>query len=412
MEKFSKIIVLTIIGLSAAGALYVCCSHTLSHRSRTAEIDIPSKPSLPEVRRARLVFAGDLMQHTPQLTAARTPEGDFDFNASFDWVRERFRAADAAIVNLETTLSESGPYTGYPCFRSPAALAEALDSLGVDITVLANNHCCDGGSKGIRTTIRELDRHGIEHTGVFLDSSDFRARHPLRFEAGGIRFALLNYTYGTNGLPVPSGLSVNPIDTVRIAADLAAVEHDGVDCVIACMHWGNEYQREPNDDQIRLAQSLADGGADIIFASHPHVLQKVDTLNAADGRNVPVFYSMGNFISNQRTETLPSIANKRYTEQGMMAVVDLSVMKSTGEIIEQTVKVIPTWVDRYGSPVKYSIIPLDQKMDSNEVLKTSGHLDRAREALSDIETLIGADYLNGKSMPGTSAGNSEGEEAA
>ena len=225
MEKFSKIIVLTIIGLSAAGALYVCCSHTLSHRSRTAEIDIPSKPSLPEVRRARLVFAGDLMQHTPQLTAARTPEGDFDFNASFDWVRERFRAADAAIVNLETTLSESGPYTGYPCFRSPAALAEALDSLGVDITVLANNHCCDGGSKGIRTTIRELDRHGIEHTGVFLDSSDFRARHPLRFEAGGIRFALLNYTYGTNGLPVPSGLSVNPIDTVRIAADLAAVEH-------------------------------------------------------------------------------------------------------------------------------------------------------------------------------------------
>lgn len=114
MEKFSKIIVLTIIGLSAAGALYVCCSHTLSHRSRTAEIDIPSKPSLPEVRRARLVFAGDLMQHTPQLTAARTPEGDFDFNASFDWVRERFRAADAAIVNLETTLSESGPYTVTP----------------------------------------------------------------------------------------------------------------------------------------------------------------------------------------------------------------------------------------------------------------------------------------------------------
>ena len=159
MEKFSKIIVPAIIGLSAVGALYVCCTHTLSRRSRAAQIDMPSTPSLPEVRRARLIFAGDLMQHTPQLTAARTPEGDFDFNASFDWVRERFRAADAAIVNLETTLSESGPYTGYPCFRSPAALAEALDSLGVDITVLANNHCCDGGSKGIRTTIRELDRH-------------------------------------------------------------------------------------------------------------------------------------------------------------------------------------------------------------------------------------------------------------
>ena len=83
MEKFSKIIVPAIIGLSAVGALYVCCTHTLSRRSRAAQIDMPSTPSLPEVRRARLIFAGDLMQHTPQLTAARTPEGDFDFNASF-----------------------------------------------------------------------------------------------------------------------------------------------------------------------------------------------------------------------------------------------------------------------------------------------------------------------------------------
>ena len=94
MEKFSKIIVLTIIGLSAAGALYVCCSHTLSHRSRTAEIDIPSKPSLPEVRRARLVFAGDLMQHTPQLNAASTPEGDFDFIEEGHSVGERGRAEE------------------------------------------------------------------------------------------------------------------------------------------------------------------------------------------------------------------------------------------------------------------------------------------------------------------------------
>ena len=136
------------------------------------------------------------------------------------------------------TFYGSVPAADVPRFT---ALADALRDAGVDVAVLANNHCCDGGSKGIRTTIRELDRHGIEHTGVFLDSSDFRARHPLRFEAGGIRFALLNYTYGTNGLPVPSGLSVNPIDTVRIAADLAAVEHRTAwICVIACMHWGNE----------------------------------------------------------------------------------------------------------------------------------------------------------------------------
>ena len=328
MEKFSKIIVPAIIGLSAVGALYVCCTHTLSRRSRAAQIDMPSTPSLPEVRRARLIFAGDLMQHTPQLTAARTPEGDFDFNASFDWVRERFRAADAAIVNLETTLSESGPYTGYPCFRSPAALAEALDSLGVDITVLANNHCCDGGSKGIRTTIRELDRHGIEHTGVFLDSSDFRARHPLRFEAGGIRFALLNYTYGTNGLPVPSGLSVNPIDTVRIAADLAAVEHDGVDCVIACMHWGNEYERRPNKVQRQLAGFLRRHGVDLIVGSHPHVVQPYE-----QDSNGIVLYSLGNFVSNQR---------KRYCDGGIVATVE--VTRSPDGSLRYSLELTPVWV--------------------------------------------------------------------
>ena len=128
MEKFSKIIVPAIIGLSAVGALYVCCTHTLSRRSRAAQIDMPSTPSLPEVRRARLIFAGDLMQHTPQLTAARTPEGDFDFNASFDWVRERFRAADAAIVNLETM-----PHPGFPTDMQPQMAAMLTCAEGTSI---------------------------------------------------------------------------------------------------------------------------------------------------------------------------------------------------------------------------------------------------------------------------------------
>lgn len=215
-----------------------------------------------------------------------------------------------------------------PASAPPAALAEALDSLGVDITVLANNHCCDGGSKGIRTTIRELDRHGIEHTGVFLDSSDFRARHPLRFEAGGIRFALLNYTYGTNGLPVPSGLSVNPIDTVRIAADLAAVEHDGVDCVIACMHWGNEYERRPNKVQRQLAGFLRRHGVDLIVGSHPHVVQPYE-----QDSNGIVLYSLGNFVSNQR---------KRYCDGGIVATVE--VTRSPDGSLRYSLELTPVWV--------------------------------------------------------------------
>ena len=144
-----------------------------------------------------------------------------------------------------------------------------------------------------------------------------------------------------------------------------------------------------------MAQALADLGADVIFASHPHVLQRVDVLGSEDHRNVPVFYSMGNFISNQRYETLNQ---NRYTEQGMLAQVDLQVIKSSGQVVAETIKVIPTWVDRYGSPMKYAIIPLDENLDSNPVLAASGHLDRARQALEDVTALIGEEYLNGRAV--------------
>lgn len=337
MGKFFKVFTLALIVLLATGALYWCCRHVMHSSGRSIETEMPLPPCEPTVLHARIVFAGDLMQHMPQLTAARTPDG-FDFNASFDWVRERFRSADVAVVNLETTLSESGPYTGYPCFRSPAVLAEALDSLGVDIAVLANNHCCDGGQKGIRTTIRELDRHGIDYTGVFLDSLDFRTRHPLRFEANGIRFALLNYTYGTNGLPVPSGFLVNPIDTVRIAADLAAIDHDSVDCVIACMHWGNEYERRPDRRQQMLAGFLRRNGVNLIVGSHPHVVQPYEQ----DSSGV-VLYSLGNFVSNQR---------KRFTDGGLVAT--LEVTRIGDGPLHYSLELTPVWVLTPG----YRITPL------------------------------------------------------
>ena len=166
----------------------------------------------PAPVRVRLLFAGDVMQHLPQVTAARRGDG-FDYRGVFACLRGRFRSADLVVVNLETTLTRTDRYTGYPCFRSPVALADALRDAGVDVAVLANNHCCDGGAAGVRTTVAELGRCGILHTGVFTDSLDRAANNPLWVERYGVRFALLNYTYGTNGIPVPAGVEVNLIDT-------------------------------------------------------------------------------------------------------------------------------------------------------------------------------------------------------
>lgn len=131
------------------------------------------------------------------------------------------------IVNLETTLTHRPPYTGYPCFRSPAALADALRDAGVDVAVLANNHCCDGGAAGVHTTVAELRRCGIRHTGRILRTVS-TVRPTIRFGSNTAACAsLLNFhTYGTNGIPVPEGVRVNLIDTVRMAADLAAARED------------------------------------------------------------------------------------------------------------------------------------------------------------------------------------------
>lgn len=180
--------------LCAALLAAACC--VPDRRERTVRMPEPPAPEC-----IRLLFGGDVMQHLPQIQSARR-NGGFDYRDVFAALEPRFRAADLVVVNLETTLADAEPYAGYPVFRSPAALADALHEAGVDIAVLANNHCCDGGLMGIRTTVRELERCGIRHTGVFRDSADYRRNHPLLLRRGGISIALLNYTYGTNGMPV------------------------------------------------------------------------------------------------------------------------------------------------------------------------------------------------------------------
>lgn len=292
---------------------------------------------VPEVPvTVRLLFTGDVMQHLPQVAAARRADG-FDYSETFAAVRPRFRAADLTVVNLETTLTRSSRYTGYPMFRSPAALADALADAGVDIATLANNHCCDGGGTGIRTTIGELDRCGIRHTGAFADSADRAANHPLQIACRGVRFAFLNYTYGTNGLPVPEGAAVNLIDTLRMARDLGALCRDSIDCVVVCIHWGNEYQRYENADQRRLARFLRRHGADLVVGHHPHVIQPCE----ADS-TYAVLYSLGNFVSNQQ---------RRYCDGGLMAEID--AVRHPGGRMTYGLRLIPVWVAIPG----YRILP-------------------------------------------------------
>ncbi|MDR1408396.1 MAG: CapA family protein [Tannerella sp.] len=295
------------------------------------------------VRRARLVFAGDLMQHTTQIRAARAPDGVYDYSESFKYVKDIFMNADVAILNFETTLAPREPYTGYPRFRSPVQIADALKDMGVDIAALANNHICDNGFAGISFTIGYLDSCGIASTGVFADSAQYLERHPLRFEAGNLRFALLNYTYGTNGMPVPSKAIVNLTDTAVIASDLARIDRRGTDCIIVLFHWGDEYARRPNGEQQMLDAFCRRRGVEMVIGSHSHTIQPFEEhLDADSVTRAVTVYSLGNLVSNQRW---------RYSDGGLMVTLD--VEKPDDGPLRIHMQPLPVWVLLPG----YRILP-------------------------------------------------------
>jgi poly-gamma-glutamate synthesis protein (capsule biosynthesis protein) len=237
----------------------------------------------------------------------------FDYNPVFSYIKDIVSEADIAIANLEVTLA-GPPYKGYPQFSSPAALAAACKEAGFDGLVTANNHSADRGKSGILNTILRLDSIGIPHTGTFVSQMAKDTLEPLYFVKNGIKIALLNYTYGTNGIAVPAPVIVNLLDRNNIAAGIASAKKASPDFIILFLHWGTEYDTVPRREQYELADFCFSQGADLIIGSHPHVVQKM-VWQKDDGRNRAVVYSLGNFISNQR---------KTKTDGGAMARIELT----------------------------------------------------------------------------------------
>ena len=255
-----------------------------------------------------LLFAGDAMQHKAQIENARKSDGGFFYDDNFSDIKDEVSSADIAIVNLEAPLG-GNPYTGYPTFSAPDEFAGALKRCGFDIFLTANNHILDKGAKGTVRTIAALDSIGVRHTGSYKNSVTRRINTPLMITGKGIRIALLNYTYGTNGITVKAGCIINYIDTALIKRDINAAKDLDADIIIAALHWGDEYQTLPNKKQKALAEWLHKSGVRIIIGSHPHVIQPIVTETDENGNidNITL-YSLGNFISNMQTKmTMGSI---------------------------------------------------------------------------------------------------------
>lgn len=242
-----------------------------------------------------LLIAGDLMQHMPQIKAAQQSDGSYNYDECFAGIKDEVESADVAIANFETTLA-GAPYSGFPKFSAPDDFLSGVVGAGFDIMLTANNHCVDTHRKGLERTLAMMDSMGVYHLGTYRNISEREKNYPFLIEKDGLRIVLLNFTYGTNGLPVPEPCYVNLMDTTEIAADLEKAKGMNPDVIIALPHWGIEYQTLPSKAQKDMAKWLLEHGVDHIIGGHPHVAQPIELLN--NKQNL-IAWSMGNVVSNQ-----------------------------------------------------------------------------------------------------------------
>ncbi|MDL2263788.1 CapA family protein [Synergistaceae bacterium OttesenSCG-928-I11] len=294
---------------------------------------------------SRVVFLGDVMMHEQQLTAARTGD-DWNFARSFRAVRPLLEDA-LVVANLETVLAggESG-YSGRPPFNAPDALAPVLAESGVDILTLSNNHILDRGPEGAMRTARVAEEAGMLPLG--LEGGLSRWANPLVVEHGGFRWAfvsLLDPQIPGAQKMFSSDVRPAPLDETSLLHSLRAAREASPDFVVACVHWGEEYRTEPSDRQRDLAKRAIENGADIVIGTHPHVLQPVEMTQTARGVGF-VAYSLGNFISHQRTPP---------RERSVALAVDVSRTDGAARIVRVSVATLVVraiWRGRYSVEVE------------------------------------------------------------
>lgn len=251
---------------------------------------------------------GDVMCHNTQYWDAYQKETDnYDFSYVFQDIRRHLEKSDITIGSLETSFAgkERG-FSNYPTFNSPDNLAYSLQNLGIDVLSTAGNHCLDMGFSGLSRTIDILDDANISHLGTYQTAEE---RDKILFHSvKGVKIAFINYTYGTNGIPVPSGkdFCVNLMDKDLMKKDIESAKLQEADMIVACMHWGTEYRTTANSEQEEFADFLFQNGVDIILGNHPHVLEPMEkrTVTLEDGtvKDGFVIYALGNFICDQNAE--------------------------------------------------------------------------------------------------------------
>lgn len=260
---------------------------------------------------------GDVMMHSRQL--------QYDHRSFLASISHKMQAADFCIANMEFPLGGK-PYTGYPVFSTPDWYAGYVANCGADIFLMANNHVLDRGGEGLKRTLEVYsgmrDSLGIRFTGAASDAVSFKENNPLIISRRGIRIALINFTYGTNGYSEDGWPKVNRMREEEIHRAFKSAREQDADFIVALPHWGNEYELTHSSNQEKWAQFLVSEGADVIVGSHPHVVQDTTHIGGK-----PVIYSLGNAVSNMsarntRLELAVTLRFVRHFSTGELSMLE------------------------------------------------------------------------------------------
>ena len=380
-KRNALILFIIILILLAVGLFYIPKLEKIMNKSKNNDevetignIVEPIVQEKENIKTIEIAATGDILIHKEILETQYDASSDtYDFKNTLQYVREYLSNADLTISNLEGTLSgfENYGFSGYPSFNAPDELADAMKWAGIDVVNNMNNHSLDRDIRGFYRTREVLENRGFDIIGT--RSSVDNNRYIIK-DVKGIKLGIISYSYtmtaeeglrGLNGTPISS--EVYPLmntfredsleeDFKSMREEIDKMKSDGAEVIIFYMHWGDEYELEPNETQIKIAKFLADNGVDIVFATHPHSLQPIDVIKSEDGlHETSVIYSMGNFLSSQRTERIEN----PYTEDGVIVFVKINKNEDTGELKIEYPTYIPTWVNWYEKEDKlfYEVVP-------------------------------------------------------
>ena len=284
--KFYQIIVLFLVLsiLTYSLTFYIYETHSLV---------IPENNQKEEYH-LTLGMVGDALYHSGTYKDGLQKDGTYNFDYQLETIKPIIANYDLAYYNQESILGGVPlGLSNYPRFNSPKEVGDAFINAGFDLVSLANNHTWDKGERGIINSLNYWQNKPVITSGSY---DSFKAQETIpTYEKNNITYAFLSYTYGTNGISIPSGKEylVNLFDYDKVTKDVISIR-DKVDIVLVAMHWGVEYTHNPTNEQRKQAEFLASLGVDVIIGSHPHVIQPIEHI----GKSV-VIYSLGNFISGQ-----------------------------------------------------------------------------------------------------------------